>query len=80
LPLFHAILISQHRWIPVSTFTRVASSGSVALGTWLVWGPSEAPRQTPPVKELAQVATRGTAEDPDARRNSEKLFMKIGVL
>ena len=59
----------------MSTFTRIVSSGLVlsvlVLGAWILWGPSEAPRQTPPVKELTQEATRGTAEDPNARRNYE---------
>jgi photosystem II stability/assembly factor-like uncharacterized protein len=59
----------------MSTFIRVVSSGLMlsilVLGTWMLWGPSEAPPQTPPVEELTQEATRGTAEDPNARRNYE---------
>ena len=59
----------------MSTLTRSVSSGllliALALGTWMVWDASEAPPKTPPVRELTQEATRGTAEDPDARRTYE---------
>jgi len=67
--------MSAHSSSTVSTLTRVVSSGlilaTLAVGAWAIWGNTDAPPNAPPAEKMTQEATRGTAEDPDARRTYE---------
>jgi hypothetical protein len=67
--------MSAHSSSTVSTLTRVLSSGlilaTLAVGAWAIWGDADAPPNAPPAEKMTQEATRGTAEDPDARRTYE---------
>lgn len=64
----------------LSTLTRAITSGlvvaAIAGGIWLIGdhsgtAPSETAPERPPVEEMTKEATRGTEEDPDARRTYE---------
>ena len=72
MPTHFPTLLSKNT---MSTRARVVSSGllltTLMLGAWIVWAPSEPAPNALPVDKLTQEATRGTEEDPDARRTYE---------